>query len=101
MRMRGRRFEVDRAEGKLFGVCAGLANYTGVDATIVRVAVVLVTLMGAFPWTLVAYGIAAFAGQPRHGSAAGHGRLAGRGRNRPRRDQRGAFPPGDGADSSH
>ena len=84
MRMRGRRFEVDRAEGKLFGVCAGLANYTGVDVTIVRVAVVLVTLMGAFPWTLIAYGIAAFAGQPRRGSAAGYGRLDGREESRER-----------------
>ena len=29
------RFEVDREEGKLLGVCAGLAKATGVDATIV------------------------------------------------------------------
>jgi len=57
------RFEVDRTEGKLLGVCAGLANYTGVDVTLIRVGVVVVTVMGAFPWTLIAYGIAAFVGR--------------------------------------
>jgi phage shock protein C len=65
MNRRGNRFEVDRANGKLLGVCAGLANQTGVDATIVRVALVLATLIGAFPWTLVAYGIAYMVGRPR------------------------------------
>ena len=33
MRRRATRFEVDRAEGKLLGVCAGLANRTGLDVT--------------------------------------------------------------------
>ena len=32
MNMRGKRFEVDRENGKLLGVCAGLANHTGIDA---------------------------------------------------------------------
>jgi phage shock protein C len=64
MIIRSNRFEVDRANGKIAGVCAGIANRTGVDATLVRVAVVLVTIMGAFPWTLIAYAIAAFVGQP-------------------------------------
>jgi phage shock protein C len=63
MRVGRGRFEVDRAEGKLLGVCAGIANHTGVDATIVRVTLVVVTLMGAWPWTLVAYGIAAWVGR--------------------------------------
>lgn len=65
MRVRGRRFEVDRREGKFLGVCAGLANHTGIDATIIRVGLVLVTLLGAFPWTVIAYFVAAFVGQPR------------------------------------
>jgi len=65
MSMRGKRFETDRANGKLLGVCAGIANHLGIDATIVRIAVVVVTLMGAFPWTLVAYGVAAMVGKPR------------------------------------
>ena len=51
MRMRGKRFEVDRENGKLLGVCAGLANHTGIDATIFRVGSVLVALFGSFPWT--------------------------------------------------
>jgi len=67
MNMRGKRFEVDRANGKVAGVCAGIANLTGFDATIVRIALVLVTIMGAFPWTLIAYGVAAVAGQPKRG----------------------------------
>ena len=64
MRGSGKRFEVDKAEGKFLGVCAGIANHTGIDATLVRVGLVLVTLMGAFPWTVFAYFIAAFVGQP-------------------------------------
>ena len=59
------RFEVDRTEGKFLGVCAGLANYTGVDVTVIRVGLVVVTVMGAFPWTLIAYGIAAYVGRQR------------------------------------
>jgi phage shock protein C len=64
MNMRGQRFETDKANGKLLGVCAGIANMTGVDATIIRIGLVVVTLMGAFPWTLIAYGVAAFVGKP-------------------------------------
>ena len=62
MNMRGRKFEVDRANGKIAGVCAGFANMTGIDVTIVRVALVLLTLTIAFPWSLIAYAVAAFAG---------------------------------------
>ena len=83
MRMGGRRFEVDRTEGKFLGVCAGIANHTGVDVTLIRVGLVLVTLMGAFPWTLIAYGIAAYAGQSR-GPSVARGRVAGREETRER-----------------
>ena len=69
MNMRGRKFEVDRANGKIAGVCAGFANMTGIDVTIVRVALVLLTLTIAFPWSLIAYAVAAFAGQPKRGYA--------------------------------
>ena len=55
-----RKFELDRANGKLFGVCAGIANATGIDVTLVRVGVVVVTLLGAFPWSLIAYAALAF-----------------------------------------
>ena len=67
--MRGRStFYVDRRNGKLMGVCAGIANYTGWDATLVRVGVVLLTLIGGFPWTLIAYGVAAWVANPQPGS---------------------------------
>ena len=64
MNMRGRKFEVDRANGKIAGVCAGFANMTGWDVTMVRVGLVLLTLTIAFPWSLIAYAVAAFAGKP-------------------------------------
>ena len=67
-----RRFEVDRSEGKLMGVCAGLGRALGVDPTIVRVGFVVGTLIGGWPWTLVAYFVLAFAGQP--GAVRGRGR---------------------------
>lgn len=65
MNMRGNRFEVDRENGKLLGVCAGIANHMGWDPTIVRIALVVVTVMGGFPWTLIAYGVAFMVGKPR------------------------------------
>ena len=68
---RGRIFRTDKANGKLFGVCAGIANYTGWDVTLVRVGAVLVTLLGAFPWTVIAYAAAAFIAKPRARDAFG------------------------------
>jgi phage shock protein C len=76
MKVRRKRFELDRAEGKFLGVCAGLANHTGVDATLIRVGLVIVTLMGAFPWTVIAYLIAAFVGHKRREAAPRYGRVA-------------------------
>jgi phage shock protein C len=66
-----KRFYLDRANGRLFGVCAGIARHMGWDPTFVRVGVVLVTLLGAFPWTLLAYGAAALIGKNR--PAPGYG----------------------------
>jgi phage shock protein C len=66
--MRGRKaFYLDKGEGKLMGVCAGIANATGWDANLIRIGIVLVTLLGAFPWTLVAYGALAWIGRKRPG----------------------------------
>ena len=84
MRVRGRRFEVDRAEGKFLGVCAGIANHTGVDATIIRIGLVLVTLLGAFPWTVIAYFVAAFVGQKKRGYDYAPSRVAAREESRER-----------------
>ena len=39
-------FRLDKAEGKLFGVCSGLANITGVDALVWRLGFVAATLLG-------------------------------------------------------
>ena len=71
MSMRGKRFEVDRENGKLLGVCAGLANHTGIDATIFRIALVLTTVLGAFPWTVIAY-VAAFLAARRRSSGTAY-----------------------------
>ena len=63
--MRGKKFELDRQGGKFMGVCAGIGNYLGVDPTFVRIAAVVLTVLGGFPWTLAAYGIAAWAAKPK------------------------------------
>jgi phage shock protein C len=62
---RGRKFTLDRANGKLMGACAGIAEATGWDATLIRVGFVVATLAGGFPWTLLAYGVLAWAGKPK------------------------------------
>jgi phage shock protein C len=54
------KFYLNRKDAKWKGVCAGIADYTGIDVTWVRVGTVLVTLLGAFPWTLIAYVITAW-----------------------------------------
>lgn len=57
--LRGRKFYLDRRNGKVMGVCSGIAEFTGWDATLIRVGLVLVTLAGLFPWTVIAYFAAA------------------------------------------
>lgn len=39
-------FRLDRQRGKLMGVCAGIADYFGIDVTLVRVGFVVGTLAG-------------------------------------------------------
>jgi phage shock protein C len=60
-----KKFHLDRRNGKFMGVCAGIANYVGVDPVIVRIAAVVTTVLGGFPWTLIAYGVAAWAAKPK------------------------------------
>jgi phage shock protein C len=60
-----KKFHLDKRNGKFMGVCAGLANHLGIDPVIVRIGVVLATLLGGFPWTLIAYGVAAWAAKPK------------------------------------
>ena len=59
------KFYLDKQNAKWSGVCAGIADYTGVDATWVRVGMVLLTLLGGFPWTLIAYWVAAWVANPK------------------------------------
>ncbi len=39
-------FGLDRRNGKIWGVCSGIANYTGIDATWIRIGFVAGTLLG-------------------------------------------------------
>lgn len=60
MNPRRTRFYLDKQNAKWSGVCAGIADYTGVDVTVVRIGLVILTVLGGFPWTLIAYWLAAW-----------------------------------------
>jgi phage shock protein C len=53
-------FYLDKQNRKYKGVCAGIADYTGVDVSMVRIGLVVLTMLGGFPWTLIAYWVAAW-----------------------------------------
>jgi phage shock protein C len=53
------KFYLDRKNKKVLGVCAGIADYTGVDVTLVRIGLVLLTVLGNGV-TIIAYFIAAW-----------------------------------------
>ena len=42
------KFYLDKRNGKIMGVCAGIANYTGFDITLVRVFMVAALFMSSF-----------------------------------------------------
>ena len=67
--MSGRRttFYLDKQNGKWLGVCAGLANYTGMDVMWVRVAAVMLTIVGAGSFIVPGYFVIAWLAkdQPR------------------------------------
>ena len=51
------RFYRDKANGKLFGVCAGIADYTGFDVTLVRICLLAAIFMsggGVLPFYIIA-----------------------------------------------
>lgn len=54
-------FRLDRSDGKLMGVCAGIANYLGVDALWVRIAFVAGALLGFGSFILIYLAIALIA----------------------------------------
>jgi phage shock protein C len=45
-KMKMTKLTLNHANKKIWGVCSGLAAWTGIDATIVRIAFVLATLFG-------------------------------------------------------
>ena len=53
------KFYLDKQNKKIAGVCAGIADYTGVDVTLVRIGLVLLTVLGSGV-TIIAYIIAAW-----------------------------------------
>jgi phage shock protein PspC (stress-responsive transcriptional regulator) len=56
-----RNFRLDKGNGKLFGVCAGIGNYLGIDPLLVRVGFVLGTLIGFGSFILIYLAIALIA----------------------------------------
>ncbi|WP_010217410.1 envelope stress response membrane protein PspC [Sphingomonas sp. PAMC 26621] len=48
------KFYLDKQNAKWLGVCSGIADYTGMDSTLVRVGVALLTLVTS-GWVLIAY----------------------------------------------
>ena len=55
------RFRKDRDNGKVFGVCAGLANYMDVDPLIIRLVFVAGTIFGFGSFILIYLAIALLA----------------------------------------
>ena len=53
------RFYLDKQDAKMKGVCAGVADYTGIDVTMVRIALVVLTVATS-GWVLIAYVAAAW-----------------------------------------
>lgn len=46
MSVRTNSFRRNKSEGKIMGVCAGLADYTGIDLMLIRVLTVVLALAG-------------------------------------------------------
>lgn len=54
-------FRLDRADGKVFGVCAGLANWMNVNPLIIRAVFVAGTILGFGSFILIYLAIALLA----------------------------------------
>lgn len=48
-------YALDKANGRIMGVCAGLARSSGVDVTIIRIATILLTLFALGPVMVLLY----------------------------------------------
>jgi phage shock protein C len=60
-----RKLLLNKRDAKWLGVCAGIADRFGWDPLLVRIGTVLLTLMGGFPWTLIAYWLVAWMATPK------------------------------------
>jgi len=65
MNARRTKYYLDKSNGKWMGVCSGLADYTGIDVLWIRVGVIVLTIMGGFPWTLIAYFVTVWLAEPK------------------------------------
>ena len=54
------KFYLDKHNAKWLGVCSGIADYTGVDVTLVRIGFVVLTLLGAAGISIPAYFVIAW-----------------------------------------
>ncbi len=59
------RFALDKTNGKLMGVCAGIARSTGADLLVVRVIALLVTLFALGPIAILLYLLTAWLAESR------------------------------------
>jgi phage shock protein C len=61
-------FHLNKADGKFLGVCAGIADYIGVEAIWVRVALIVLTLLG-WGTAIPIYFVIAFVASPKSPAA--------------------------------
>ncbi len=47
MSARHTKFYLDKQNAKWMGVCAGIADYTGIDVTVIRIGMVVAMFMGS------------------------------------------------------
>lgn len=64
MSARHTRFYLDKRNAKFLGVCAGIADYTGIDATWIRVGIVLLTIIGS-PFVILGYFVTAWVAEAK------------------------------------
>ena len=58
-------YALDKSNGKMLGVCAGLARTTGWDPTVIRVAAVAATLLLLGPVAIILYVVTALVAEAR------------------------------------
>ena len=54
-------FRLDKRNGKIFGVCSGIANYFGIDPMLVRIGFAAGTILGFGTFLLVYLAVALIA----------------------------------------